>query len=264
MGFIRGGLLSLVCILLFISLLLAGIFLTLSLSLKYENVQEGLVSVIKGMTDDKLGLIGEEFNLTEKMDQAQEFMEEHCQNITEYVFSEGGYTFTIPCDILEEIPETPEALIEQGVETIVENVYYEEYDCSFWDCLSESELPFFLVSEKAKNYWREKFYFTLIAFVVLVVLIFFLVEHKQNTPIVVGPILILASLPLLGLEKLAGIFVGDFGNLGVSLVSIFIGKSGSAFWIMFIIGLVVLVAGIVLKFLYKGKKNIGEKLVKKK
>jgi len=195
MGFIRGSLLVLVCILLFISLLLSGIFLTLSLSLRYENVQKELVSVVKELTDDNFGLIEEEFNLTERMDEAQKFMEKHCQNESSYVFSEGGYTFVLPCDILEEIPETPGTLVEKGIETIVEEIYYKEYDCGFWDCFDESELPLFLVSEKAKNYWEEKFYFTVIAFAVLVVLIFFLVERKQNTLIVVGPVMVLSSIP---------------------------------------------------------------------
>ncbi len=248
MGFIRGSLLIIISVLLFIILLLAGIFLTLSWSLKYENVQEELVSVAKELTDNKFDLIEEGFDLTEEMDEAQRFMEEHCQNETSYVFSGGGYTFVVPCDILEDIPETPGALIEQGIETIVEEVYYGEYDCGFLDCFGKTELPLFLVSEKAKNYWQEKFYFTLIAFAVLVVLIFFLVEHKQNTPIVVGPILMLSSLPLLKLEKVIGGLVGD---IGTSFVSIFIGKSGSVFLIMFILGLVVLGTGIALRFLHR-------------
>ncbi len=267
MGFIKGGLLIIISILLFITLLLAGIFLTLSWSLKYENVQVELVSVAKELTDNKFDLIEGGFDLTEEMDEAQKFMEEHCLNETSYVFSGGGYTFVVPCDILEDIPETPGALVEQGIETIVEEVYYGEYDCGFLNCFGKTELPLFLVSEKAKNYWQEKFYFTLIAFAVLVVLIFFLVEHKQNTLIVVGPILMLSSLPLLTLEKIAGGLVGD---IGISLVSVFIGKSSSVFWIMFILGLVVLGAGIALRFLHRdsikrkfSKKDV-QKLVKKK
>ena len=136
------------------------------------------------------------------------------------------------------------------------------------ELFSRNRIPLFLISEKAKNYWQEKFYFTLIAFAVLVVLIFFLVEHKQNTPIVVGPILILSSLPLLTLEKVIGGLVGD---VDISLVSVFIGKSSSVFLIMFILGLVVLVAGIALRFLHRdsikrkfSKKDVQEIVKKKK
>ena len=143
MGFIRGSLLVIVCILLFIVLLLSGIFLTLSLSLKYENVQEGLVSVTKGLTDDKFGLIEEGFNLTERMNEAREFMREHCQNETSYVFAGGGYTFVLPCYILEELDENPRALIDQGMENIVEQVYYDDYNCKFWNCFQETGFLFF-------------------------------------------------------------------------------------------------------------------------
>ena len=267
MGFIRGSLLVIVCILLFFSLLLSGIFLTLSLSLKYENVQEELGSVLENLTGNQLNIIGDDFNLEEEMEEAQEFMEEHCQNKSSYVFSEGGYTFVIPCDILDEIEEDPSAIIEQGIDNIIEQIYYDDYNCDFWNCFEVTELPLFLVSEKAKNYWQDKFYLTLIAFVVLVVLIFFLTENKQNTPIIVGSLLVLSSLPLLGIRKIVGIFLGDFGDLGISFLNIFIGKANSVFWIVFIAGLILIGAGIALKFLHivkKGKKNKIQNISKKK
>ncbi len=262
MGFIRGGLLVIVYVLLFIVLLLGNVFFVLSLSLGYENLQEEIGPILQNLTEDKLGITVGDFNLTNEMEEASEFMREHCQNETSYVFAGGGYTFVIPCDILEEIPETPEALINQGIENIVEQIYYEEYDCGFWDCFGETELPLFLVSEKAKNYWEEKFYFTLIAFAVLVVLIFFLVEHKKNTLIVVGSILTLSSLPLLGLEKVIGSIAGD---TYLAFVQIFFNKAGTVFWIVFFSGLIILGAGIALKFLRKDfkKKKFSKKDVQK-
>ena len=262
MGFIRGGLLVIAGILLFLSLLLGSIFLILSWSLQYENVQKELGSVAKELTEDKFGLIEGDFNLTEEMEEAREFMEEHCQNESSYVFSEGGYTFVIPCDILDEVEESPSAFIDQGVENIIEQVYYDDYDCKFWDCFEKTEPPLFLVSEKAKNYWQDKFYLTLIAFVVLVVLIFFLVEHKQNMPIVVGSILIASSIPLTQLEKITMGFVGDSA---LSFLGVFFSKIGGVFWIIFVLGLVILGLGIALRLLDLDfiKKKISKKDVKK-
>ena len=262
MGFIRGGLLIIVGILLFLSLLLGSIFLILSWSLQYENVQEELSPILKNLTEDKSNIIGEDFNLTEEMEEAREFMEEHCQNESSYVFSEGGYTFVIPCDILDEIEESPSALVDQGIENIIEQIYYDDYNCKFWNCFEETGLPLFLVSEKAKNYWQEKFYFTLIAFAVMVVLIFFLVEHKQNMPIVVGSLLVLSSLPLLKLEKIIGSIIGDSA---LSFLSIFFSKTGGVFWIMLILGLIILGLGIAMRLLALDfiKKKISKKDVKK-
>jgi hypothetical protein len=262
MGFIRGGLLIIVGILLFLSLLLGSIFLILSWSLQYENVQEELSSVIKELTEDKFGLIEESFNLTEEMEEAREFMDEHCQNESSYVFAEGGYTFVIPCDILEEVEESPSALVDQGIENIIEQIYYDDYDCKFWNCFEETGLPLFLVSEKAKNYWQDKFYFTLIAFAVMVVLIFFLVEHKQNTLIIVGSIMALSSLPLLKLEKIIGSIAGDSY---LAFVGVFFNKIDTVFWVVFISGLIILGAGIALRFLHRDfiKKKFSKKDVQK-
>ena len=262
MGFIRGGLLIIVGILLFLSLLLGSIFLILSWSLQYENVQEELSSVIKELTEDKFGLIEESFNLTEEMEEAREFMDEHCQNESSYVFAEGGYTFVIPCDILDEVEESPSALVDQGIENIIEQIYYDDYDCKFWNCFEETGLPLFLVSEKAKNYWQDKFYFTLIALAVMVVLIFFLIEHKQNTPIIVGSIMALSSFPLLKLEKIIGSLAGDSY---LAFVGVFFNKIDTVFWVVFISGLIILGAGIALRFLHRDliKKKFSKKDVQK-
>lgn len=262
MGFMRGGLLVIVGILLFLSLLLGSIFLILSWSLQYENVQEELGSVAKELTEDKFGLIEENFNLTEEMEEAREFMDEHCQNESSYVFSEGGYTFVIPCDILDEVEENPSALIDQGIENIVEQIYYDDYDCKFWDCFEKTELPLFLVSEKAKNYWQEKFYFSLIVSLVLIILVFFLVEHKQNMSIIVGSLLIASSIPLMQLEKIIGSIAGDSY---LAFVGVFFSKTGGVFWIMLILGLVILGLGIAMRLLTLDfiKKKISKKDVKK-
>lgn len=257
MGFLRGSGVVVVSVLLFICLLLGGIFLTLSWSLKYENVQEKLTPFISDLAEEQIEVAGGDINLTEEMDRAQEFMEEYCQNETEYVFSQGGQTFVIPCDVLEEIPEDPEAILTQGIEEMVEGVYYQEYDCSFWDCFGESEIPLFLVSEKAKDYWKGNFYFALIAALVLMVLLFFLVVNKPTMPIIVGALFIFSSLVFLQAESFVGNLAGEYS----ALVEIFFGSAGSVFWIMFILGLVILGAGIAWRIF--GADSIKKKLSKK-
>ena len=256
------GLLIIVSVLLFIVLLLGNVFFVLSLSLNYENVQKELGPILKDFTGNELNIIEEDFNMAGEMEKAKKFMEEHCQNESSYVFAEGGYTFVIPCEILDEVEESPSALIDQGIENIVEQIYYDDYDCEFWNCLEETGLPLFLVSEKAKNYWQEKFYFALMAFAVMIVLIFFLVERKQNTLIVVGSILALSSLPLFGLEK---IIVSIVGTSYFAFVGVFFNKINTVFWIVFLSGLIILGAGIALRFLNNDfiKKIFSKKNVQK-
>ena len=96
-------------------------------------------------------------------------MELYCQNNSEFVFREdtSGYTFSIPCDI---VAQGSEAIVDYGVNSLIEQVYYEDYDCEFWDCIGKTSSPLFLISEKAKNYWNSKFYLALMASVVLAAL----------------------------------------------------------------------------------------------
>lgn len=263
MGFIRGSLLVFVCIILFIVLLIGNTFFVLSSSLTYKNVQKELGPILKDFTESELGAIDADFSLTEKMDEAKLFMEEHCQNESSYVFAEGGYTFVLPCDVLEEIEENPSAMINQGIDNIIEQIYYDTYDCKFWNCFKTTGLPFFLISEKAKNYWQDKFYLALIAFAVLAVLIFLLVESKPNAPLVVGSLIVVSSLPLLKLEKIVGSISGDSALI---FVGIFFNKVGTVFWIVFIVGLILILAGIALKILSWNflKEKIFRKKISKK
>ena len=141
MGFIKGGLLVIIYVFLFIILFLGNVFFVLSLSLNYENVQEELGPILKNLTEDKFNITTGDFNLTKEMEEAREFMMEHCQNETSYVFARGGYTFVLPCDLLEEMDEDPQSLIDQGMENIVEQIYYDDYDCEFWNCFQKTRLP---------------------------------------------------------------------------------------------------------------------------
>ena len=238
MGFFRGGLLVIVSIILFLTLLLGNVFLVLSMSLQYDNVRDALVPLVQGFAEDKSNLIAEDFNLTEEMEEAQEAMQDYCHNETEYVFSEDGYNFTIPCELMNE---TPEILFERGIDTMVEQIYYKEYDCGFWDCFGEEGLPFFLISEKAKDYWKEKFYFALIASLVFVVIMFFLVVQKQNFPILFGSLLAISSFPLLKLGGLASVIGGD---VAADFTLFFFSSSSGIFWALFIMGLLILGSGV--------------------
>lgn len=248
MGVIRGGLLVIVSVLLFLGLLAGSIFLTLSWSLDYENVKTELVSVVKEIVEEEGGL--------ETVEQEFEFIESYCENESEYVFKERNYTFVIPCEV---VGEGQEAVVDYSVSSLVEQIYYEEYECGFWDCFKEQ--PFFLVSAKAKDYWNSKFYLALIASIILIILSFFLVEKKTNLPFILGGLLILSALLFVKLDLLFSFFGEDFSKL----FSVFFSQSYSVFLKVLILGVIFLVVGIVLKFFKIGFKisNLFSKKDKK-
>src|SRR3989344_3299524 len=128
MGFFRGGLLFILSILLLFSFFAANSFLTVSTSLKYENVQKELGPAVQELSEELNGENSTLFN-------------------------------------------------ETAVKECLQDSYYKEYDCDFWDCFAKEQTPFFLVSQKARDYWKERFYYSLLASLVLLALIFFLAQN---------------------------------------------------------------------------------------
>lgn len=242
MGIIKGGLLVIVSVLLFLSILLTGIFWTFSLSLQYDNVEEEAVSVGREII--------EQSSLDSQIQQISGQVETYCEtgNESDFVINQGGYTIDVSCETAEQ---GSEAVINETISDITEGVYYDEYNCKFLNCIQESDIPLVLLSEKSKDYWQEKFYYTLLISVILLIPAFLFIEKKSGLPILAGSLIIIASLPLLGIEKLLS-YLPE--NAVLSILEIFFTQSGSVFTKMIIIGILVLVIGIIFKLFKVGFK----------
>jgi len=238
MGLIRGGLVSVVSILLFLSLFAGNSFLTLKWSLEYETIQPELASVVKQVIDEQ--------GFNAKLEESFPLMELYCQENSDYVFSYEDITIVIPCNVINE---GSDAVLDYGINSVIEQFYYKEYDCSFWKCIKDSEQPYVLVSEKAKDYWGGKFYTTLVISLVLAVILFFLVEQKYKMFITTGVLIIVSSLPFMKLKWLLSI-VANISYL--EFFTSFFTKAYNVFLIMCILGIVVLALGIALKFGFLG------------
>lgn len=252
MGFFRSTGLIVVCVLFFVFLVAGNSLLTLSLSLNYENVRPQVVSVGKDLINQHSGI-----NLTEKVQENYAIMQKYCEDNSEYVFSYNGYTAVIPC---EDVEQGADKIIEESLESIVYEIYYKDYGCGFWDCFSqdENEIPLFLVSEKAQDYWQGKFYLALLISVALLVAMFFLIESKQNFFVISGSLIIVSALPFAKLNSL--IISGN--ELTSHLLNIFISEAGTVFIGGFILGIIILGVGIAWHFLNLGN-FISDKIKKK-
>ena len=233
--------------------------MTFSSSLRYENVKPELVSFLGDVVNEQL-------NIEEQLTQLLPAIELYCQVNPEYLFAYGGYAFTIPCDV---VAQGAPSLVEFGVDAFVNQYYYAEYNCNFWDCFGEEEIPLFLISEKAKDYWQNKFYFALLLSVILSVLVFFLVEKKTNFFFLVGGLTIVSALPLIKLGKVVSFFTNSLGEPGeyiTKIVLIFFNQSSSVFIKVLIIGGVLVIAGIILKIFHVGFviSNFFERINSKK
>tara|TARA_B100001971_G_C18256056_1_gene582206 strand:- start:168 stop:974 length:807 start_codon:yes stop_codon:yes gene_type:complete len=251
MGFIRGGLLFITGILLLVSFLAGNLFLTLTLSMTPEDLQKEIVSNFDEITE----LAEDDINLTKELEENFYIIEEYCINNSDYVFSEQGYTVDIPCDVVEQ---GPDAVMEEGISDIVDKIYYEEYSCdSFWKCLFNSENPLFLVSEQTKDYLKNKFYYSLVISLFLILIMFCLVEQKTNLFLATGSLLMISSLPFMKVNVLFSFFNYSF----LQFLPILFSKAYFVFLITFIAGIILLLLGIVLKFFNIGI-FISEKLDK--
>ncbi len=250
MGFIRGAFIVLFSVLLFISLLLMGASLTISSSLEYENVQQQVLEVTDELQDEL------DLYFTDALRDKFAFFQTYCLSneqinlgeITSSEFSSLEDLFKgdviIPCDV---VLEGEEFLFNYAVEVFVENTYYKEYTCEFTSCFSEEGTPLFLISEKTKNYFENRFLTFLIFSLVLIGLIFLFVKNKTNGFLVTGIILIVASLPFM---KLGG-FLSSFEGVTFVFLKIFFSNSHAIFIKMLVLGIILTALGIFLKFFFK-------------
>ncbi|MFQ5531928.1 MAG: hypothetical protein ACE5ES_04895, partial [Candidatus Nanoarchaeia archaeon] len=133
--------------------------------------------------------------------------------------------------------------------------YYEDYECSgFTEC---AQNPFYLVSKDAKDYWNKLYYFMLVVSILLAGALLFVIHQKTNFPFLLGVLVIAAALPFVSsvwLVKLLGIIFFFLEDTFLAVFSVFFSKSGAVFWTSFVLGLILVGAGIVFKLFGVGFK----------
>ena len=100
------------------------------------------------------------------------------------------------------------------------------------------------IFQNFKLYW----YYSLFASLILIALMFLLIEKKKNIFINVGILIIISSLPLLALNWIVSSF--NFADI------LFL-KANIIFWIVFVLGIILVTVGIGLKF-WKFDREVEE------
>ncbi len=270
MGVLRGFGLVIISVLLFVSLLTTGIFATLNYSLTYENVQPKIYNIADQVITTQIGT-------QEIVNQLTPFLEIYCQNNTEIIQKIQGYTFIFPCTVVEE---GYDSILNYSVDYLVEDFYYKDYNCSFVKCFEQSDIPLFLVSDYARDYWRSLYHKFLIFDLILIGLIILFVEKKSNSPILTGSLFIASSLIILQLKNigtaitkliLSPISMALSNETSKELISqvvgMFFSESTKVFLWMFIAGIILIAIGLFFKLTALGmkiKNKIEEKILKNK
>lgn len=270
MGVLRGFALVIISVILFVSLLATGIFATLNYSLTYENVQPRIHTTADSIITEQIGSM-------QITNQLTPYLSVYCRNNTEIIQKFEGYTFVFPCTIVQQ---GEASIINYTIDYLVSDFYYKDYNCSFAKCFEENDVPLFLVSEHAKDYWNSLYRKFLLFDLILIALVILLVERKSNSPILTGALLIPAALLVASLKKI-GAFIaklflnpisssitGEKTNGIISqVVGIFFSESSKVFLWMFIIGIIFIAIGLFFKLTALGmkiKQKIQEKVLRQK
>lgn len=253
MGFIRGGLLIIASVLLFIGLIIMNSLFIFSTSLEYENLQDELVPVV---TD----FLSEQMNLEDVSEEKLTLINEYCENNSEFVFAVEDETFAIPCEI---VSNDSSSIVNGMVSDKVNEIYYGEYDCGFFDCFGKYGSPYFLVSEKSKDYFSSKSNLFIIICLVLSIAVFFLVEKKSNAFFIIGGLMTFSSLIFIKMDSVAGFFAD---KAILNIFSFLFTTSYSIALKGIIIGLLIIAIGFVMKFFKIGFwiSNLIQKFKKNK
>lgn len=244
MGIFRGGLVAIFAVLLFVSAFFGSVFLTMSSSLSYDDVSEQTYPAIYDLINDSQtnqDLFYEinplSFKLGDAVRGASIAMQSHCLNYQDYVFVFEEYTIALSCSSLVD----DQTLFEEASQRFVDNMYYKEYDCEFWNCFRKAGLPFFLISEKAQDYFEGRFYFSLLVFLALSVLVFIFIEQRQNTPIIGGGIMVISSILL---SRLGNFIENSADKTFTLFIKILFDNSNTIFWWILILGSILVLVGI--------------------
>ena len=246
MGFIRGGLLVIVCILFFIGLLFGNLLFTIHGSLEYKDVKENLGDAITTLAEEQL----DENPLIDS--ENREEIESNCKTQQSYAFDANFSDIDINVDIsCASVLQGEKAIIDEFVSETVDQLYYKDYECRFTQCLEDEKNALYFVSEDFRNFLSQKVFVSLIVLAIFFVLIMLLAEHKSNGLIISGITLILASLPFMKLESIAVNLIG--GNFS-GFASVFLSDSYKIFIINLGLGILLLLIGIVIKVMGIGLK----------
>ncbi len=249
MGLIRGTIIFTLTVLLFISLFAVNIFLTLSSSVNYNNVEPYMINITQTSA----------LNSGSSATALQEIYQKkaECKNSTSVNFTFEGSSINIPCQIISS-GEKP--TIDYLVNQTAKNEYYKNYTCSFIECVKND--PSALISQMAKEYWDSELRTMILLSLAIFGLLFLFSKEKHNAFIVAGIASVLSSIPFRQINWLISL-ISEF--LPFRILPAFFSSAPAVSNLMLIIGIILIFSGVAFGFFKWGIKigSFIESILKK-
>jgi hypothetical protein len=110
-------------------------------------------------------------NLNSSLEKDFAYLNDSCSPHEYFIFpfSEEFGEYNLSCSSLENVSSLNEEVSKQ----FVNNFYYADYNCNFFNCFTNLENPLFIYSSSAKSYFNGKYYFFLTSSIILLILFIF-------------------------------------------------------------------------------------------
>jgi hypothetical protein len=235
MGLIRGALLVFASVIFFFAVLSSAMFFIISASLEYSAVQNQTVNIAEQLSN--------QINLTQELNSRLATIRSYCGTKENYVFRYGNYTFRISCG---DTNKSMSAIIDSTINNFVRDLYYENYNCNYWDCIDKYSLTF-LISEKSRSYWQNWLYYSMTALIISAAALFLLIKKKRHSPFLIGATMLFSSAIILAIVRL----LKSISNPDISqMIMIFFSKSNYVFVRLLIIGAIIMLIGLAMELFH--------------
>jgi len=257
MGAIKGVFLIFFSILLILSSFFTILFFSLNQSMTYNNFENTSLNLVNKYLINNQSLYS---TIDEELGFIRLYCQENPNNLSisdlEYSFNFSDYKIKITCDNINDT----NLLVNESVKSLVHDIYFKDYNCSFMDCFNKEQIPLFLASQKTYLFLQKTFFISFIISICLIIFIFLLLKNKSNVLLFFSIPLFVSSFIFLKLTSFLPTIIGG-GDLINEIVNILFYKSNELSKKLIILSGILFFGWIIVK-IFKSSMKIEEKFSK--
>ena len=188
---------------------------------------------------------------TEEIRQMHSLLLLQCADKETIELSLGEKNVTLDCSKLRGIEA--EDIIPFIATAAFDEIYYEEYECEFIQCLQKEEGLMVLASAHANNFFKSIQNFVLIGTIIGAVILFVSIKNWSGRLTGFGTLLIFTGIPYFFLGFFKGFIPAEVATVASPLVNQIMSSLSTKLLIIFIVGVILAISGYFLKYLSRKK-----------